>query len=381
MDRTPFLLRPDVTFLNHGSFGACPRPVFQRYQEIQREIEDQPVEFLGRRLHGLLAQARAALGGYLGADADDLVFVTNATTGLNIVARSLDLGPGDEVLTCDHEYGALDRTWRFLGKKRGFRYVRQPLPLPLGDPQQVVDAVWSGVTDRTRVLFISHITAPTALTLPVELLVRLAREAGIISIIDGAHVPGQLDLNLDRLGADFYSGNCHKWMMAPKGAAFLHARRAVQHLVEPLVVSWGYEAAEPGPSRFIDEQEWTGTRDPAAWLTVPAAIDFMEQNHWAGQRDRCHAMLVDWRRRYAQLTGLPPLCPEGPDWFRQMAAVPCPARRGGRPGPEDGPVRPLCRGSARGAFERHLVPARLGPGLQPTGRLPSPAGGAGRPAG
>jgi isopenicillin-N epimerase len=324
MDRSPFQLRPGIHFLNHGSFGSCPLPVFQRYQEIQREIEAQPVEFLGRRLHTLLAEARAELARFVGAGTDDLVFVPNATTGLNIVARSLALGPGDEVLTTDHEYGALDRTWRFLAAKRGFRYIRQPLPLPLTDPRQVVEAVWSGRTDSTRVLFLSHLTAPTALTLPVAELVQLARENGIISIIDGAHAPGQVDLNLDGLGADFYAGNCHKWMMAPKGAAFLHARKEMQHLVEPLVVSWGYEAEEPGPSRFIDEQEWTGTRDPSAWLSVPAAIAFMRENGWAEVRNRCHQLILDTHRRYFDLTGLTPICPAHRTWFTQMAAFPLP---------------------------------------------------------
>lgn len=324
MNRDMFLLRPDVTFLNHGSFGACPQPVFEHYQELQRELEAQPVEFLGRQSHQRLAQARAALAAYLGAQSDDLVFVTNATTGLNIVARSLDLQPGDEILSCDHEYGALDRTWRFLCGKTGARYIRREIPLPLADPQQVVDAVWGGRTEKTRVLFLSHITSPTALILPVKQLVDLAREAGIITIIDGAHAPGQLDLNLDQLGADFYAGNCHKWMMAPKGAAFLHARREVQHLVEPLVVSWGYEALEPGPSPFIDQQEWTGTRDPAAWLTVPRAIRFMQENHWDEERARCHAMILDVHARLTALTGQTPICPPTATWFRQMATLPLP---------------------------------------------------------
>lgn len=324
MHRDMFLLRPGVTFLNHGSFGACPRPVFEYYQELQRELEAQPVEFLGRQYYRRLAEARAALAAYLGAAADDLVFVTNATTGLNIVARSLDLQPGDEILSCDHEYGALDRTWRFLCGKTGARYVRREIPLPLGDPQQVVDAIWAGRTPRTRVLFLSHITSPTALILPVKQLVDLARQAGILTIIDGAHAPGQLDLSLDELGADFYAGNCHKWLMAPKGAAFLHARREVQHMVEPLVVSWGYEALEPGPSRFVDHQEWTGTRDPSAWLTVPRAIRFLQEHRWDRERARCHAMLLDAHARITALTGQTPICPADGTWFRQMAALPLP---------------------------------------------------------
>jgi isopenicillin-N epimerase len=324
MNRDMFLLRPEITFLNHGSFGACPRPVFQFYQDLQRELEGQPVEFLGRELAGRLATARTILGQYVGAHGDDLVFVPNATTGLNIVARSLDLQPGDEILSTDQEYGALDRTWRFLEKKKGLRYIRREIPLPLTDPQQVVEAVWNGRTANTKVLFLSHITSPTALIFPVQELVDLARAEGIITIIDGAHVPGQMDLNLDQLGADFYSGNCHKWLMAPKGAAFLHARRAMQHLVEPLVVSWGYESLEPGPSPFIDQQEWTGTRDPSAWLTVPRAIAFQQENSWDAERTRCHAMILEAHARITALTGQQPICPASDTWFRQMAALPLP---------------------------------------------------------
>ena len=325
MNRDMFLLRSGVTFLNHGSFGACPKPVFEYYQQIQREIEDQPVEFLGRQYYSRLAGARAALAAYVGSGPDDLFFVPNATTGLNIVARSLDLQPGDEILSTDHEYGALDRTWRFIGTKTGARYIRREIPLPLTDPQQVVDAVWSGKTSKTKVLFISHITSPTALILPVAELVKRGREAGLITIVDGAHVPGQLDLDLNALGADFYSGNCHKWMMAPKGAAFLHARPQMQHLVEPLVVSWGYESLDPGPSQFIDHQEWTGTRDPSPWLSVPRAIEFMEQNNWLAERERCHRMILDVHALITALTGEAPICPASDTWFRQMAALPLPA--------------------------------------------------------
>jgi len=324
MLRDLFLLRPDVIFLNHGSFGACPRPVFAAYQSWQLELERQPVEFLGRRFTGLMAQARAALAGFVGAEADDLVYVPNATTGLNVVARSLPLRPGDEVLATDHEYGALDRTWRFICQKRGATYINHPLPLPWESPEAVVEALWSGVTERTRVLFISHITSPTALILPVAELARRARAAGILTIVDGAHGPGQVDLDLRELGADIYVGNCHKWMMAPKGAAFLYARREVQEWLEPLVVSWGWQSEKPGPSRFVDEQEWQGTRDIAAYLAVPAAIAFMEEHEWPRVREECHALLRQAREEVAALTGLPPICPDSPEWTAQMAALPVP---------------------------------------------------------
>jgi isopenicillin-N epimerase len=322
--RELFLFDPAITFLNHGSFGACPRPVFAEYQRWQLELERQPVEFLGRRFNDLMNQARSLLGDYLGADADDLVYVANATVGLNIIARSLDLHPGDEVLSTDHEYGALDRTWRFLCGKHHAQYIRQPVPVPIGSAADVVEAVWAGVTARTRVLFISHITSPTAIIFPLKALIDRARQAGILTVVDGAHAPGQIDLNLRALGADFYSGNLHKWLMSPKGSAFLYARREMQHLVEPLIVSWGWQAEKPGPSKFIDEQEWTGTRDIAAFLSVPAAIQFQREHDWPAVRNECHELVRDARERVAALTGLPPLTPDDPAWFAQMAALPLP---------------------------------------------------------
>ena len=319
-----FLLRPDVVFLNHGSFGACPRPVFETCQAWQLELERQPVEFLGRRFEALMRQARESLATFVGVQADELVYVPNATTGLNVVIRSLPLQEGDEVLSTDHEYGALDRTWRFICRKRGARYIRQSVPLPIESAEQVVESIWSGVTPRTRVLFISHITSPTAIIFPLAELIRRAREAGVITMIDGAHAPGQIPLDLKALGADFYSGNCHKWMCASKGSAFLYARREMQHLVEPLVVSWGWESEKPGPSRFIDEQEWQGTRDIAAYLSVPAAIQFMAEHDWPRVQRECHELAGYARERVSELTGLPPIAPDSPEWFAQMAALPIP---------------------------------------------------------
>jgi isopenicillin-N epimerase len=272
-----FLLRPGITFLNHGSFGACPRPVFDIYQGWQRKLEEQPVEFLGRQINDLLAMARAPLAAYLGTHADNLVYVPNATYGVNIVARSLELALGDEVLTSDHEYGACDRAWRFVCARRGVRYINQPISLPVESQEAVVEQLWAGVTERTRVIFLSHITSPTALIFPLAAICRRAREHGIMTLIDGAHAPGQIDLALDQLGADFYTGNCHKWLCAPKSAGFLYARPERQALLHPLVVSWGWESLNPGVSPFIDYFEWRGTHDPAAYLSVPAAIAFQAQ--------------------------------------------------------------------------------------------------------
>jgi len=322
--RSLFLLRPDVTFLNHGSFGACPLPVFEAYQNWQLELERQPVEFLGRRFNDLMREARASLAAYLHTGTNNIVHVTNATLGANIVARSLKLREGDEVLSTDHEYGAMDRTWRFVCEKRGARYITHRLPHPLESREQFVEALWGAVTDRTRVIFLSHITSPTALTFPIEEVCRRARDAGLLTVIDGAHALGQIPVDLEAISADFYAGNCHKWMNSPKGAGFLYARPEVQPLLEPLVVSWGWESETPGDSPFIDHHEWQGTRDIAAFLSVPAAIEFMHTHDWDRVRAECHRMAQEFRQHVTELTGLPPLSADSPEWYAQMVAVPLP---------------------------------------------------------
>ena len=317
-----FLLRPEVTFLNHGSFGATPRPVFERYQAWQRELEGEPVEFLGRRLRDLLAEARAPLAEYLHTNPADLVYVPNITFAVNIVARSLNLQPGDEVLATNHEYGASDRTWRFNCAKKGARYINQPIALPITTVDEFVAQLWAGVTERTRVIFISHITSATALIFPVAEVCRRARAAGILTVIDAAHAPGQIALNLDDLSADFYLANCHKWLCSPKGAGFLYARSDVQALLEPLVVSWGWESDMPSETNFQDWFGWVGTEDPSAYLSVPAAIQFQQQHNWPLVRSECHRLAAWARDRVAELTGLAPICPE--DWFKQMGVLPLP---------------------------------------------------------
>ncbi len=318
-----FLLEPGIHYLNHGSFGATPEPVFSEYQRWQRELERQPVEFLSRRVEGLLAESRAALGKYLGTHSNNLVYTQNVTISLNIIARSLELGPGDEVLASDHEYGAMDRMWRFLSRESGFTYINQLVDLTSHD--SFVESFWQGVTSRTRVIFLSQVTSPTAIIFPVREIIQRARAAGIITIIDGAHVAGQLPLQLDSLGADFYGGNLHKWLCAPKGAGFLYARPEVQDLLKPLVVSWGYESETPGSSTFIDHHEWWGTRDVAAFLSVPAAIEFQEKHDWDAVRIACHQLARDAQARICDLTGLIPLHSRSDIWFAQMAAAPLPA--------------------------------------------------------
>ena len=321
--RSQFLLDKKVTFLNHGSFGATPRPVFEVYQQWQRALERQPVEFLDRRFAERMTEARTALADYLGTERDNLVYVTNATVGVNIVAHSLDLGPGDEVLATNHEYGACDRAWRFLAQKRGFRYINQPISMPLANADDFVGQLWKGVTARTKVIYLSHITSPTAIIFPVEDVCRRARERGIMSVVDGAHAPGQIHLDLKDLGADFYTGNLHKWLCAPKGAGFLYARPEVQDLLEPLVVSWGWESEKPSSSKFIDHHEWWGTRDIAAFLSVPAAIQFQEENDWDRVRADCHTLAMEAETRIRELAGLPSQYLDD-SWYAQMVAAPLP---------------------------------------------------------
>ncbi|WP_347311910.1 aminotransferase class V-fold PLP-dependent enzyme [Defluviimonas sp. SAOS-178_SWC] len=323
-----FLLNPGVTFLNHGSYGACPRPVMEAYRDWQERLEAQPVAFMDpAHLTERFSEVRIALGAEIGADPDDLVWVTNATAGLNIVARSLDLGPGDEVLTTDHEYSALTKTWAFVAGRAGavIRPVRIPLPLT---EEAFADALRKAITDRTKVLFLSHITSPTALVFPIAGIVAEARARGIVTIIDGAHAPGHIPLDVTALGADYYVGNCHKWLMAPKGTAFLHSRPAMQALLDPRVISHGWtEAGEsPGPfggSAFLDRFQFQGTRDPSAWLAVPAAIRFRNDHDWGAVSARCGALAQEIAAEFAGITGLPALA--APEVSApQMIAMPIP---------------------------------------------------------
>ena len=314
--RAEFLLDGDVVFLNHGSFGACPRPVFERYQQWQRELERQPVEFLARRLPDLLADARRALGDYVGADADDLVFVPNATSGVNVAARALELRPGDEVLGTSLEYGACDLLWEHVCAKSGGTYVRAQVELPVRRGDDIVDALFARATERTRVVFVSHVTSETALVLPVDELVARARDLGLSTIIDGAHAPAHVPIDLDALGADFYAGNCHKWMGGPKGAGFLHVRPELQERVDGLIVSWGYE----DEATFLTRSERQGTRDPSAYLTVPYAIEWLDANNWPAVQERCRELTRVARSRLCELgVGIEPIADEA--LIAQMASV------------------------------------------------------------
>lgn len=318
--RDHFLLDPDVVFLNHGSFGACPAPVFAEYQRWQRELERQPVEFLGRRADTLLGEVRAALATYLHTVPENLILVPNASHGVNLVAKSLRLTPGDEILTTQHEYGANDHLWDYLAAVSGVKIVRQDIPLPVTTHADFVDQLWQGVTPRTKMIFISHLTSPTALIFPIADICRRARGAGILTLIDGAHAPGQIPVDLAAIDADFYTGNLHKWLCAPKGTAFLYARPDQQAWLRPLVVSWGWaEGAD-----FVTRNQWQGTRDISAFLTIPAAIRFQAEHDWPAQRERCHELARQTRIAIGHLTCLAPLHPDSPEWYAQMVAAPLP---------------------------------------------------------
>lgn len=321
--RDLFLLDPDVVFLNHGSFGACPRPVFEEYRRLQAELERQPVEFLARdrRYPGLIEAAKARLAAYVVSVPENLVFVTNATSAMNAVARGLDLQEGDEVLSPVGEYGAVDVLWGHACERAGARYVTRALP-PGAEPEEALEELWAGVTPATRAISVSHVSCFTGIVFPVEELCRRARERGLLSIVDGAHAPGQISLDLEALGADFYAGDCHKWLCAPKGSGFLYVHPSRQNEAEPVIVSWDW-AEEAG---FAARQRWQGTRDPAAWLAVPAAIDFQAEHGWYEVRKRCHGLALEARRRLAEALSVAPLTPES---FVQMVAVglpPCDPR-------------------------------------------------------
>ena len=277
-----FLLDPSVVFLNHGSFGACPRPVFERYQQWQLELEREPVEFLDRE-RGLgtpFEHARLRLAEYLRAEPANICFMPNASTGLNAAVRSLDLRPGDVILTGDREYGGLLRLFEFVARRTGARI--ETAPAEEIDPGP-----------RTRVVFCSHVEWTTGYVNDVAEICRRARAAEAVSIVDGAHAPGQVELDLEALGADVYAGNCHKWLSAPKGSGFLYARPELQEVIEPGVISWDWQDG----ASFAERHRWQGTRDPAAYLTVPAAIDFQAEHDWPSVRERCHRTLEGARDR------------------------------------------------------------------------------------
>ena len=320
--RDQFLLRPDITYLNFGSFGACPKPVFEQYQQFQLELEQEPVQFITNTGLQYVKNAREALGNYLDADADDLVFVTNPSYAVNIIAKSFSLGAGDEVLTTEWEYGACDRTWQYYCDKAGARYIKQPIRLPLQDQDDFVEQFFKGVTKKTKLIFLSHITSSTAIRFPVEKVVAEAKKLGIMTFVDGAHAPAQVPLSLRSLGVDIYTGACHKWMMTPKGSSFLYVRKEHQPLFDPLIISWGYKAEKPSHSLFLDYHQQQGTRDFSAFCSIPAAISFMKENNWDEVSSQCRQVVLKNAMRFCNLLGTEPLLPLDDFFVRQLFSIP-----------------------------------------------------------
>lgn len=316
-----FLLRDDVTFLNFGSFGACPKPVFERYQQFQLELEQEPVQFI--TVNGLkyLEESREALANYVHCHKDDLVYVTNPSYAVNAIVKSLDLKPGDEILTTSLEYGACDKAWEYYCEKTGAVYVKQPVSLPVQSKEAFVHEFFKGLTNKTKLVFISHITSTTGLRLPVEEICAAAKEKGLLTFVDGAHAPGQVPLNLQDSHFDMYTGACHKWMMTPKGSSFMYVKKQLQHLIDPLIVSWGYKALFPSHSTFLDYHQMNGSRDYSAFLTIPAAIQFMEQHDWPQVAAACRKLVHQNAPAFCELLGSTPLAPITDDFILQLCSA------------------------------------------------------------
>jgi len=315
-------LDPAVAMLNHGSFGACPRPVLRRQAALRRRMEAEPVRFLTREMQPLLDQSRRALAELIGAEPENLVFLSNATAGVNAVLRSLRFRPGDELLLTNHGYNACSNVVRYVAAREGATAVTAEVPIPVESPEQVVDAVLARVTPRTRLAVLDHVTSPTAIVFPVCDLVRRLGDLGVETLVDGAHAPGMLALDLKGLGAAYYTGNCHKWLCAPKGAGFLHVRPDRQQGLQPPVISHGYSQPRPGYTRFQDAFDWQGTDDPTAWLCVGRAIEFLAGLVPAGLEGlmrRNRELAIAARRVLCRRLSLRPTCPEA--MIGSMAAL------------------------------------------------------------
>ncbi|GAX43247.1 isopenicillin-N epimerase [Tolypothrix sp. NIES-4075] len=319
------MLDSSVTFLNHGSFGACPKAVLSAQQRLREQLENEPLRFFGREWEGLLDDARSKLAEFVGADAENLVFVPNATTGVNSVLRSLIFHPEDEILTTNHEYNACRNALDFIASRTGARVVVAKIPFPLESPQQILDAVIERVSPKTRLALLDHVTSQTGLIFPIQELVKQLQERGVDTLVDGAHAPGMLALNLSEIGATYYTGNCHKWLCAPKSAAFLYVQPDKQPEIRPLTISHGANSPRTDKSRFQLEFDWMGTNDPTAYMCVPEAIAFMGSllsGGWDELRQRNHQLALQARQLLCEALNVSMLCPD--EMIGSMAVVPMP---------------------------------------------------------
>lgn len=333
--REPWLLDPTVTFLNHGSFGGCPEPVLAEQSRLRAELERRPIEWLApeRALESKLDHAKQALCAVVGGAPRDMAFVTNATTAVNAVLRSAEFEAGDEIVFTDHGYNACNNVVRYLEDRLGVVPVVARLPFPLSSPDEVLAAIEGVLTPRTKLVLIDHVTSPTALVLPVARIIALCHERGVRVFVDGAHAPGMLSLDLDALGADYYTGNCHKWLCAPKGCAFLHVSAKHQHEVRPVVISHGHNTPRPGRSRFEAEFDWPGTHDPTAYLTLPFAIEWLAAQHGGGLpgvRERNREVVLAARELLCGELGV--TAPAPAEMIGSLATIPLPDG----PGEENG---------------------------------------------
>ena len=317
-----FLLDKNITFLNHGSYGSCPIPVFEDYQKWQRKLEKQPVEFLTNDLWEALKHSRVTLSKFVGCDEDEVLFFSNPTSAIANVINSLNLNDGDEVLMTDHEYGALVRQWNLWGEKNNVKIKQQKVPVPVTSKEMFINNFWRGVSKKTKVIFISQITSPTAIIFPVKEIVDLAKNKGILTIIDGAHVPGHIDLNIHSLGCDFFTGAIHKWLCGPKGSSFLFVKKSHQDWVKPIIYSWGKDGNDPGPTEFLQDFQWQGTRDMSSFLTIPKAMDFFGR-HIQPNQEYCRKMTLEVFSNFISMLGTEPLT-KGGQWIGQMVSHPLP---------------------------------------------------------
>ncbi|MFN8164717.1 MAG: aminotransferase class V-fold PLP-dependent enzyme [Bacteroidia bacterium] len=316
-----FLLQNDITYFNFGSFGACPKEIFDDYIQWQYLLENEPVQFIAINGPGYVKKSREALAKFIHCEAEDLVFVPSPTVAVNIIAKNFLLKAGDEILSTDLEYGACERTWNYYCKHSGAGYVQQKINLPIISKEAFIEDFWKGYSEKTKAVFISHITSSTGLIFPVKEICAEAKKRGLITIVDGAHVPGHIDLDLSSLQADFYTGACHKWMMTPKGSSFLFARKEFQNQLDPLIVSWGYESVAPSGSQFFDYHQFNGTRDFSAYLTIPKSIDFMQRHDWKNISRQCKQQVLDAAPEFYEVLGTQALAPLTHEFYGQMCSA------------------------------------------------------------
>jgi isopenicillin-N epimerase len=324
MPHSAWDLRPDVIYLNHGSFGPSPRVVVEERCRWYRELEAEPMDFFTRRLEAALADARGVLGKFLGTSGDNLIFVDNATWAMNIVAESCELQPGDEVLLNDHEYGAVHRIWERRCHERGAKLVVAKIPTPLKSADDVIEPLFAAVTPRTRMIVFSHVTSPTAIIFPATEICRRARQLGIATCVDGPHALVMCDVNLDQLDCDYYCASNHKWLCAPFGSGFLFVHPRRQSTVQPVVTSWGRSYPPDLAPAWHNEFTWGGTRDCSAYLATPTAIQFIESVGVEHFRHHAHALVRQAREQIGQLTGREPLVPDDMSWYGSMISLPIP---------------------------------------------------------